>query len=187
MYDSVRRRGGVERPADAHARRVPAESHRGTARDYLSRHGRESATAARGTRRQRDAFAAGLLRRATDPRSLFLALDHLARSGGAAPGPDGLRPDDLSPAERWDLARALPGAIRSGTYRPGPHRLVKIPKGGDRGYRALQIPNSATAPCSAPSSRSVNRSSTRGSRPGRSGSGLAKAGSRRWPWPRRWR
>ena len=139
MYESLRRRGDEKRPADAHDRRGSAGPHEGTDRDFLRRHGRESAEAARGTRKERAAFAAGLLTRVADPRNLHLALEHLAREGGQAPGPDGLRPRDLGRAERWDLARALGAAIQTGTYRPGRHRVVKIPKGPGRGTSALKV------------------------------------------------
>jgi RNA-directed DNA polymerase len=141
MYSSLRRRGGSNRPADARDRLVPAESHVGTARDYLRRHERESAIAARGTRAERTAFAAGLLARVADPRNLKLALDHLASDGGNAAGPDGLRPADLSPASRWELARCLGKAIGSGTYRPGSDRDVRIPKASGTGDRIITIQN----------------------------------------------
>src|SRR4051794_34349116 len=107
MYNSLRRRGGSNRPADAHARQVSADAHCGSTAEYLRRHGRESADVARGTNRQRAAFAACLFRRTADHRNLYIALDHLATDGGEAPGPDGLRPRDVCPAERWELARTL--------------------------------------------------------------------------------
>ena len=139
MYNSLCRRGGDNRPADAHARQVSADSHCGTTADFLRRHERESAEAARGTKADRANFASYLFQRATDSRNLYLALEHLARNGGEAPGPDGLRPGDLNAAERWSLARALEKSLRSETYQPGPHRETKVPKGGDRGTRTLQI------------------------------------------------
>jgi hypothetical protein len=95
-YSSLRRRGGSNEPADAHARRVPAGLHEGSAADFLRRHGRESAGAARGPRGEKAALVAVLFRRAADPRNLKLAFDHIARGGGAA-GPDGIFPSDLAP------------------------------------------------------------------------------------------
>jgi group II intron reverse transcriptase/maturase len=141
MYSSLRRRGGSNQLADARDRLVPAGSHVGTSRDYLCRHERESAIAARGTRAERTAFAAQLLKRVADPRNLKLALDHLASDGGDAAGPNGLRPADLSPASRRELARTLGKAISSGTYRPGPDRDIRIPKGPGRGDRVITIQN----------------------------------------------
>jgi RNA-directed DNA polymerase len=141
MYNSPGRRGGSAWPADARARRVPADLHEGSHRDFLRRHERESADAARQTARERTEFARCLFRRAADPRNLRCALDHLALEGGSAPGPDGLTLDELDGAERWELVRALGGMIRSGQYRPGPHREVRIPKGPGRGTRILRIRN----------------------------------------------
>lgn len=141
MYSSLGRRGGSNRPADARDRLEPAELHEGTARDFLRRHGRESADAARRTARERTEFARCLFRRAADPRNLWCAIGHLATEGGNAPGPDGLTLDDLDGAERWGLARALGGLVESGRYRPGPHREVAIPKGPGRGTRTLRIRN----------------------------------------------
>ena len=49
MYNSLRRRRGSNTAVDAHVRQLPAECHAGTPADYLRRHARESAEAARGT------------------------------------------------------------------------------------------------------------------------------------------
>ena len=95
MYNSPGRREGSTRPADVRARRVPADLHEGSYRDFLRRHQRESADAARRAGRQRTEFAAGLFRRAADPRNLRCAMDYLALEGGGAPGPDGLTLDEL--------------------------------------------------------------------------------------------
>jgi hypothetical protein len=141
MYNSLGRRGGSNRPADARARRVPADSHEGSARDFLRRHELESADAARKTGRERAQLARRLFLRATDPRTFWSAIDDLAADGGDAPCPDGLTLDELDEQERWGLARALGAAIRAGRYRPGPHREVQISKGPGRGMRTLQIAN----------------------------------------------
>jgi hypothetical protein len=139
MYASLGRRGGHEQPADGRDRRELADLHTGSARDFLRRHGREAAEAARSGKRARFDFAQLLFRRAADTRNLKLALDHLASEGGGAPGPDGVCPTDLGPAERWELGRALGDSIRRATYRPGPGRVVTIPKGNGRGHRTLII------------------------------------------------
>ena len=130
-------------------------------------HERESADAARGTKADRAKFASCLFQRATDSRNLYIALDHLGCKGGEAPGPDGLRPGDLSAAERWSLSRALETSRRSGSYQPGPHREIKVPKGGDRGTRTLQIQDVGDRVWSDAASRLFNHSWTRVSRRGR--------------------
>jgi retron-type reverse transcriptase len=63
--------------------------------------------------------------------------------GGRAPGPDGLDLAVLDEPEKWEWARTLGAALRSGTYRAGPHREVKIPKSSGRGTRTLQIQDAA--------------------------------------------
>lgn len=134
-------RRGLKRSADALARQVPVDAHKGDRWDFLRRHERAAREAARGTRRQRKKFAAGLHRRVADTRNLLCAMDHLVRHGGKAPGPNGLRLEDLSPQERGELARTIRGAINSGRYRPGPTRKVKVPKASGRGTRTLDIAN----------------------------------------------
>jgi hypothetical protein len=52
-----------------------------------------------------------------------------------------LRFDDLDRDERWELARVLGKCISAGTYRPGPDRIVKIPKRSGRGTRSLRLQN----------------------------------------------
>ena len=120
---------------------VRAEFHEGTCEDFLRRHEIEAVSAAQGTNRQRQRFAGCLLQRAADSRNSRVAIEHLATKGGPAPGPNGLRLRDLDDQERWDLARALSRAIRSGQYRPGPSRKVMIPKGPGRGHRPLRLQN----------------------------------------------
>jgi hypothetical protein len=141
LYNSLRRRKGSNRPADARARRVPADLHEGSDRDFLRRHERESADAAHRTGQQRTEFAACLFRRAADSRNLRLAIEYLAREGGSAPGPNGLTLEELDGSERTELARVLGQMIESGRYCPGPHREVQIPKGPGRGLRTLRIRN----------------------------------------------
>jgi CRISPR-associated protein Cas1 len=78
-----------------------------------------------------------------DPRTLRLAWDYLAREGGTAAGPNGMRYDDLANHEVWELCRILGKVIRAGTYRPGREKAVPIPKGGGRGFRTLRLRNIA--------------------------------------------
>ena len=140
-YDSPRRRGGSIWPADAHTRQVPADSHCGTTADFLRRYERESAIATCGTAEQRAQHVTRMLKLVADPRNLRLALDHINRYGGEGTGPDNLRPDDHGTTEWWDRLRTLGKMIRAGTYRPGPVRTVKIPKGNGHELRTIQVQN----------------------------------------------
>ncbi|HHZ61164.1 MAG TPA: Retron-type reverse transcriptase [Dehalococcoidia bacterium] len=76
-----------------------------------------------------------------DAHNLYAACDYLHGKGGSAPGPNGLRFDQLSEPESWSLCRALGAAIREDKYRHGPVRTVSIPKGNNRGNRKLAISN----------------------------------------------
>jgi hypothetical protein len=82
-----------------------------------------------------------LLSRIADPRTLRDAWDHLARQGGQAPGPNGLRYTDLSTAEAWELCRCLARALRDGTYHPGRQQVCWIEKGAGRNKRPLVLQN----------------------------------------------
>ena len=76
-----------------------------------------------------------------DQRNLYAALAHIRREGGRAPGPDGLRIDDLTGNDAWALIRNLRDAILAGTYRHGPVENRKIPKPAGRGYREITLKN----------------------------------------------
>jgi hypothetical protein len=99
----------------------------------------EATAAAREDGKAREQFLATLLRRTADARNLRQAWDHLAAHGGQAPGPDGLRYDDLDGGEVWDLLRTVERAILDDAYRPGPDRTVHIPKVGRPGRRTLRL------------------------------------------------
>jgi len=72
-------------------------------------------------------------------RALRCAIDYLASKGGAAPGPNALKFEDLDHQERWELANVLGKALSSRTYRPGPDRKVEIPKNSGVGIRTLRL------------------------------------------------
>lgn len=77
-----------------------------------------------------------------DTRTLRVAFDYLARKGGRAPGPDGMRYDDLHTSEVWKWLRdEFRAPIRDGSYRPGPERVVRRPKEPGPGYRELRLQN----------------------------------------------
>lgn len=70
--------------------------------------------------------------------NLNWAYTQLIQEGGPAAGLDGIRPADLSIKERWGLLRMISQALISGTYRPHPSRVVKIPRRDGR-VRLLQL------------------------------------------------
>lgn len=78
----------------------------------------------------------------SDERNLKAAFEHLDSHGGRAPGPDGRTYGDYNEDEAWELCRALRNSLRSGDYRRGLLRSVKIPKTGG-GERTLELPNIA--------------------------------------------
>jgi hypothetical protein len=86
-------------------------------------------------------MASHLHPRIADARTMRLAWDHLAFQGGQSPGPDGRRYTDYGSEEVWDLCKCLADAVRRGTYRPGPARIVEISKssGGTRPLALLNI------------------------------------------------
>jgi CRISPR-associated protein Cas1 len=91
--------------------------------------------------RQKAAFAECLFRRTVDSRNLKCAIDYLATESGTAPGPNGLKFEDLDQSERWQLARVIGQALAKGEYRPGPELKVEIPKTSGHGTRTLRIQN----------------------------------------------
>jgi hypothetical protein len=81
-----------------------------------------------------------LMRRMADARTMRLAVAGLRRNGRTAPGPGGLRLDELDDRAAWSLARTLAAKVRAGTHRPGPVEVRQIPKEGRPGeYRELTI------------------------------------------------
>ena len=75
--------------------------------------------------------------------NLGAVYEQMKRDNGPAPGPDRVRFDHLGRSELFAMLRPLSKAILDGTYRPGAARTVKIPKGGNRGYRTLTLRNLA--------------------------------------------
>jgi hypothetical protein len=135
-YESLSRHPALPDPGD---RRDRVLDHVGDAAALLHRHRAQARLALRGGPAGARALAPRLLARIADPRTLRTAWDGLARDGGPAPGPNGLRPDDLCGHEAWELCRALGKAIRAGTYRVGPERVVWVPKGAGRGERPIVL------------------------------------------------
>src|SRR5690606_17172018 len=87
------------------------------------------------------AVSASLLKRVTDDRNLLLAIDYLTVNGGAAAGPDGWSPADLTPDIKFQYARGMRDDLRRGGYEHGESLIRMIPKKGGRGRRRVQLLN----------------------------------------------
>ncbi len=112
--------------------------HDESARGWVTRFGRMTAQVAAG-RLSAAAVAPQLLPCIANAVVLRRAWRRCGRRGGAAPGPDGLRFADVTGRELWKLCRGVGADIRAGTYRPGPERVVQVPKGGGRGTRPVCV------------------------------------------------
>jgi retron-type reverse transcriptase len=75
-----------------------------------------------------------------DRDNFFDCYRELSRTGGEAPGPDGITYTDLSPHEVGQIMGKLSQVMLDGTYRPQPPRPVDIPKAGG-GTRTLHLGN----------------------------------------------
>jgi hypothetical protein len=73
--------------------------------------------------------------------NLAAVFEQMRRENGSAPGPDGVSYPHIGRRELFELLRPVSKALVEGTYRPGPSRQVKIPKGGNRGFRTLTLRN----------------------------------------------
>ena len=136
MYDFLKR-GAMGNVSD----RAAVTYHRGGIGDFLNRHEKDATRALRDGMRGVREVAPHLFNRIADPRTLRAAWDFLARHGGSAPGVNGRRYADYTSAEVWSLCRCLTHAIRDGSYRPGPERIVWIDKSSGRGQRPIVILN----------------------------------------------
>lgn len=116
------------------------EDHEGTSSDYVQRYLRE-VRKSHDNSVVRNELKEKLLWVATKPEMLHEAAQHLREFGGASPGPNGRRWNDLSLSDGWELCRSVSVDIGLGTYQPSKPRVIHIPKGGDRGYRTIQIAN----------------------------------------------
>jgi hypothetical protein len=76
-----------------------------------------------------------------DVNNLATVFELMRNKNGPSPGPDGLRYGDVGRRELFDLLRPVSKAILNGSYKPGPARIVTIPKAGGRGMRALKLRN----------------------------------------------
>jgi len=126
-------------PDSWHQKRMSGERE-GSYRQFLSRDERAVGRAIHGSD-SIETLTPQLHKWTIDPRNLRCAWEHLERHGGQAPGPNGLSYSDLENHEIWGLMRVLKDALQQDKYRTGPERLVRIHKGGNRGYRTLRLQN----------------------------------------------
>jgi retron-type reverse transcriptase len=80
------------------------------------------------------------LDRIADHEYLLCVFEEMKRSGGQAPGLDGIRYEDFSKSEIAAALREFAQSIREGNYRPQPPREVPIPK-PDGTTRKLRLRN----------------------------------------------
>jgi retron-type reverse transcriptase len=76
-----------------------------------------------------------------DPENLIRVFYELKRKAGGAPGPDGVRYEDLGRREVPQIMRKLSDELKAQTYRPGKSRSVEIPKHGTSETRRLRLRN----------------------------------------------
>ncbi|MGE0760105.1 MAG: reverse transcriptase domain-containing protein [Pirellulaceae bacterium] len=114
---------------------------RGSPESFLRRYERLARNLLRAGPSAIQKFLQYLVDRSGDDRNLWCAYHHLASEGGQAPGPNGLTYEMLTDPEIWALMRTLRDDIRSGTYRPGPTKTVRISKGPGKGTRTIQLAN----------------------------------------------
>src|SRR5262245_53367584 len=73
--------------------------------------------------------------------NLIRVFRELKRNAGQAPGEDGVTYADLSSSEVGSCMRGLSQVLLQGQYRPGPSRLLSIPKASGKGDRKLALRN----------------------------------------------
>ena len=113
--------------------------HRGSALDFLRRHEADAARAISAGIRGAKEIAPHLIDRIADARTMRLAWQYLAEKGGQAPGPDHRRYRDYTSTEIWEWCRCLASAVRDGTYRPSPERVLWIDKASKKGSRPIVL------------------------------------------------
>ena len=113
--------------------------HLGSQEDFIRRCQWELGSAGSGGPAEVKKIAPMLLGWIADTRNLRQAFDYLAKEGGRASGPNGLRYADLCGKEVWSLLRALSRQILEGCYEHGPVRRVDIPKSSGQGTRTLAL------------------------------------------------
>lgn len=103
--------------------------------DYQRQAGIASARKLTGLRE----FTPYLLDFISDEKTIYAAFNHMQAKGSHAPGPDGLRYEDIESSDVWSWCRLHRDAIRAGQYARSTERVQKISKGPGRGFRELTI------------------------------------------------
>ena len=140
MYGRLGRRRDVNQFAGARVR-LEADTALRRADAFLRRHERAVTEAVHRGRTGLQEIGPELLVRIADTSNLYAAWGYLKRRGGQAPGPNGLRYDDLENAEAYNLLRTISSAIHDDSYRHGPARKVRHPKSSGVGHRTLTLEN----------------------------------------------
>ena len=186
MYNSLSRRRGSKLSAGAHARQGTTDPREENPAEFLRRHERESAEAARGNKAIRTTFANGLFPRIADPRNIYGAITFIAQNGGDSPGPNGVRP-------RVHLGRNRNGGSWHGRSNkpsvpantdPDPTVRRRSRKGRGAAHAPSESSTSRTALFNAGSPTSFNHFSTHNSKRHHSASDPARDGSTRCSKPR---
>jgi hypothetical protein len=113
--------------------------HRGTTADCLRRYREFAAeTVSTGMNGLR-AVTPQLLGMIADERTLYTAWEHLAANGGDAPGPDGLRYDQFTPASTFKICRSIRDDIVGGRYAPDEEYVRWVLKSSGRGFRPIVL------------------------------------------------
>ncbi len=84
-------------------------------------------------------YAADVMKLIAQPKILYLAALALRSRGPKSPGRNGLRLESLCGDELWEMSTVLGRAIATGTYRPGPERVIWIEKASGNGERPLVL------------------------------------------------
>jgi len=121
--------------------RPPAavDSHHGRYPDFLRRYQASVAAVATRAPLALGEFHRQIVDRIADPRNLRVAWDRLASVGGEAPGPNGIRFDDIDQSDIWPILHSLSDWILASRYVTGVPRKVKVPKSSGRGFREIAV------------------------------------------------
>ena len=75
----------------------------------------------------------------SDEKTIYAAYKHMQAEGSHAPGPDGLRYEDIESFDVWKWCFNRRDTIRDGEYTRSTERVQKLSKGPGRGFRKLTI------------------------------------------------
>ena len=119
---------------------IPLFAHRGRPEDFMHRYARDLEHAFKADDKELDALRAQLPEIITQPENLYVALMHLAKYGGDAPGPDGVRAGELARRDAWEMLHQYSEVLRDGTYAPAKPTIIKRRKRSG-GERSIEVAN----------------------------------------------